>query len=669
MPNALINETSPYLLQHANNPVNWLAWNEESLKIAKKQNKPILVSIGYSSCHWCHVMEHESFMNEQTAGLMNRFFVNIKIDREERPDLDHIYMDAVQAITGSGGWPLNVFLTPDLKPFYGGTYFPPVPAHGRPSWNDVIVSLGQKWEKGQQEITDQANSLFQYLSNAAKAPSFSHLIEMPEREFKKDHCEQIKNNLLKQADKQFGGFGRAPKFLQTFSINYLLNFHLSFKDEEALQQAELSLKKMLLGGIYDHAGGGISRYSTDNTWHVPHFEKMLYDNALILSSLCTAYQITGDEFYKNRAIHILTFLKREMRHAEGGYFSALDADSDGIEGAFYVWQKKEILEILGEEEGEFFCKIYNVTAAANWEEGNILYLKEELSVLAKEKDVDPAKFQNRAEEGLKKLLDARASRNRPGLDDKVLIAWNALFLKAIASWAFVLNDERLKEDAASLADWLLKTFWVDRNLFHTWKNGKLTINAFLDDHAYFIEALIEIYQLTGNEKYLQAAGLLTENVLSKFSTSDVYFSFSPISQADNIVQRTDVYDGAVPSANGVMAFNLARLGVITENITFIEHSEKMVLGILEAVVSYPGSFGNWGQLFLNFTLGWNEIKVGYHQKNMMQIQLNGYRHNNIFVYKEDMANEWILCKNRVCYPMVKTWDEISKNIRNLESSL
>ena len=383
MKNELIHETSPYLLQHAHNPVHWQAWNDETLLLAKKLGKPILVSIGYAACHWCHVMEKESFENEATAALMNEFFINIKIDREERPDIDHIYMDAVQAIAGNGGWPLNVFLTPDAKPFYGGTYFPPVPAHGRSSWPDVLHTIHNAWQNKREEMELQAENLLQHLK---KSNNFSQIntginISTTENIFTKADCESITKSILEKADTVHGGFGKAPKFPQTFSINCLLQAALFLEDKAALTHAELCLTKMYEGGIYDQLAGGLCRYSTDEIWLAPHFEKMLYDNALFITALSNAYLFTKKEIYKNAINDTCRFLFNEMKSPAGGYYAALDADSEGVEGKFYTWDKKEIDELLGED-AILFNTYFNVAENGNWEHVNILNITTSLENVA-----------------------------------------------------------------------------------------------------------------------------------------------------------------------------------------------------------------------------------------------------------------------------------------------
>ena len=458
MSNKLISETSPYLLQHAHNPVNWYPWGEEALLRAKTEDKPILVSIGYAACHWCHVMERESFENPETAALMNQHFINIKIDREERPDLDHIYMDAVQAMTGSGGWPLNVFLTPNLKPFYGGTYFPPRPVQQRNSWSQVLEAVATAYRNKKEEVEQQAEQLVSHLAQAnsfgLQSNTGASLL------FSESSIADAVNNILKTADRQWGGFGRAPKFPQTFTIQFLLRASQYIPDaadvalnnnDEALQQALVSLDKMLAGGIYDQLGGGLARYSTDAQWLAPHFEKMLYDNALLLSVLSEAYQLTQKDRYREVIAQTIGFVQREMMHPRKGFYAALDADSEGEEGKFYVWSKSEIDEILGAD-ATLFNEYYNVSEEGNWEGKNILHVLQPVEVFAAERKTDVRHLKKILSEATGKLLAYRSKRPRPLLDDKVILGWNALMNTALSK-AYAATGEE------SWRNWLLIT-WI-----------------------------------------------------------------------------------------------------------------------------------------------------------------------------------------------------------------
>src|SRR5260221_3160275 len=532
--NQLIHETSPYLLQHAYNPVNWFSWNNEALNKAKKENKPILVSIGYSACHWCHVMEKESFENEATAAIMNENFINIKIDREERPDLDHIYMDAVQAMTGSGGWPLNVFLTPDGKPFYGGTYFPPERAFNRPSWQEVLKNVSQAFHEKRNEIDAQAENLTDHLiqSNAFEKQKSLETEEI----LKRDHLNEAYQNIMKSADTEWGGFGKAPKFPQTFAIQFLLRYHqinkkdsnlsesskISQLSEEKilrtpLYQALLTLDKMIDGGLYDQLGGGFARYSTDAEWLAPHFEKMLYDNALLVSVLSEAYQLTRKERYKEIIIETIGFVQRELLHSQKGFYAALDADSEGEEGKFYVWDLRDAKEILGND-ASIFCEYYDITGHGNWEGKNILHAKESLEDFSSRKDISINDLKELLEKGKKKLFKQRSKRIRPQLDDKIILGWNALMNIACSKAFAATGNGQFRQLAVDNMDFLLQKFSIaNSNKFHhTWKNNIAKYPAFIDDYAFLIQALIHLQEITADTKWLIKAKSITEFVIENF---------------------------------------------------------------------------------------------------------------------------------------------------------
>jgi uncharacterized protein YyaL (SSP411 family) len=605
--NKLINESSPYLLQHAHNPVNWYPWGDEALEMAKKENKPILVSIGYSACHWCHVMERESFEEEATAAIMNKHFVNIKIDREERPDLDNIYMDAVQAMTGSGGWPLNVFLTPDTKPFYGGTYFPPQRAFNRPSWQETLYSVAQAFRERRTEIDAQAENLTEHL---LKANSFG-MQKSSDDIFNTETLKQIFENIMKNADRQWGGFGKAPKFPQTFSIRFLIRYYYHTRNEEALKQALLSLEKMIDGGIYDQAGGGFARYSTDAEWLAPHFEKMLYDNALLVSVISEAYQLTKNEKFKETVIDTMEFIRREMFHQSKGFFAALDADSEGIEGKFYVWTLSEINMLLGKD-ATLFCEYYDITEGGNWEHQNILWVRKPLSVFAKEKGIEEDQLKLLLIKGKKLLLEERNNRVRPLLDDKIILGWNALMNTACSKAYCATGIEAYRGMAIENMEFLLKHFQVkgSNRLHHTWKNGEARFPAFLDDYANLIDALINLQEITGNRQWLLKAKLLTEQVIEDFSDPETgFFYYTPVDQKDVIVRKKEVYDGAVPAGNSVMARNLWKLSILFDQKEWRQQSINMVASLGKALSLHPTSFGNWAILFQEIITGTNEITI------------------------------------------------------------
>ncbi|HMK18304.1 MAG TPA: thioredoxin domain-containing protein [Chitinophagaceae bacterium] len=606
--NKLIDETSPYLLQHAHNPVNWFPWGDEALDKARKENKPILVSIGYSACHWCHVMERESFEDEETARLMNEHFINIKIDREERPDLDHIYMDAVQAMTGSGGWPLNVFLTPAMKPFYGGTYFPPKRAFNRPSWQEVLLGVTEAFTQKRNEIDAQAENLTEHL---LQSNAFGISSEEEINVFTKEKSNEAFENIMKNADKKWGGFGKAPKFPQSFVIQYLLRFFYTTGNKEALEQALLSIDKMIDGGIYDQVGGGFARYSTDTEWLVPHFEKMLYDNALLVSVISEAYQITNDKRYKEVIEETIQFVQRELMHPEGGFYAALDADSEGGEGKFYVWNPTEVIELL-KEDGTIFCDFFDIKPGGNWEEKNILQRKRKEEIFCKEKKISLEELQRIVQKGKAMLFEKRSERVRPQTDDKILLGWNALMNTALCKAFAATGNESFKKLAIENMQFLLSKVSNNNTVdfFHSWKNDIAKQPAFLDDYAFLIQALIQLQEITGDTNYLEKAKAITEYVLEIFKDSaTVFFFYTNINQLDVIVRKKEVYDGAQPSGNAIMADNLYRLGLYFDKSQWKEKSVQMISSLSSAIVRYPTSFGAWACVLLEDLIGINEIVI------------------------------------------------------------
>ena len=654
--NKLINETSPYLLQHAHNPVNWFPWGDEALLIAKKENKPILVSIGYAACHWCHVMERESFEDEATAKIMNESFINIKIDREERPDLDHIYMDAVQAMTGSGGWPLNVFLTPEAKPFFGGTYFPPQKAYNRPSWQETLLGVKQAFQQRRHEMDAQAENLTQHL---LQSNSFGNQKIAGAEIISEEKTVAAFNNIMKSADKDWGGFGKAPKFPQAFVIQFLLRFgHIQKqasgqeslqtpsrpdisksdeskqRSEEAITQALLSLDKMIEGGIYDPIGGGFSRYSTDTEWLVPHFEKMLYDNALLLSVLSEAYQLTKADRYKEVIEETMNFIQRELVHPQKGFYASLDADSEGVEGKFYVWDIKEIKELLGED-ADLFCRYYAITEKGNWEEKNILQVLNPLENFAIENKIAVTELKKLLEKGKKILLEKRNTRIRPLLDDKIILGWNALMNSACSKAFGATGNEAWKQLAIQNMEFILQHFVTDKAdaFYHTWKNGTAKYPAFLDDYAYLIQALLNLQEITGETKWLKKAKSITSYVIENFSEPETgYFFYTSIQQRDVIVRKKEVYDGAVPSGNSIMAYNLHHLSILFDKKEWEERSLAMIMGLGNAIITYPTSFGNWACLLLEMITGTNEIVIMGSDNSGLQAEIHQqYIHHRIIM--------------------------------------
>ena len=643
--NYLIHETSPYLLQHAHNPVEWHAWSESVLEKAKKENKPVLVSIGYAACHWCHVMERESFENEETAALMNQYFINIKIDREERPDLDHIYMDAVQAISGNGGWPLNVFLLPDGRPFYGGTYYPPTRAFNRMSWTELLTAIQDMFTQKRNEVEAQADNLLHHLSSAS---DFLQQTARQDEKFKDENLDIISEAFLKAADTEWGGFGKAPKFPQTFSIQYLLRHYYYTGNESSIKQALLSLDKMIGGGIYDQLGGGFSRYSTDEKWLAPHFEKMLYDNALLLTTISEAYQITGKELYADIIRHTLQFIQRELLSPEGGFYSALDADSEGVEGKYYTWQKEELKTILGEEDSDFFCNLFGVTETGNWEETNILWLSHEQNW---QTNLLNPQTKNGVEKCKQKLLVVRQQRVRPQLDDKIILGWNALMIIACCKAFAALGDDEFLRIAENNILFLQKKIYKEGTWQHSWKEGKCNHTAFLDDYAYLIQAYIQLQEVTGNGDYLLRAKELADYVLKHFTAdSSPMLYYTPDYQQDIVVRKTEMYDGAMPSGNAVMAVCLHYLSLIFDKQEWKFKSQNMLQSIAPALIKYPTSFGVWAMAYAEAARETNEIIIAGDKSVDFLRQLQKHFIANKVIQTTATKSEderFILLKNRI----------------------
>lgn len=640
--NRLINESSPYLLQHAHNPVDWYPWGEEALQRARTEQKPILVSIGYSACHWCHVMERESFENEETAAIMNDHFVNIKIDREERPDLDHIYMDAVQAMTGSGGWPLNVFLTPEGKPFYGGTYFPPRPAHNRPSWPEVLWGVVKAFAERRHEIDAQAENLTEHLmqSNAfgIRSPESGSVMQT-------DSIGAMTVNILRNADKEWGGFGRAPKFPQTGVIKYLLRYYRETGDTAALDQALLSLDRMAQGGIYDHIGGGFARYSTDTEWLVPHFEKMLYDNALLLDVYAEAYALTRKEEYRVVMEETIAFLKRELQAPGEGFYAALDADSEGEEGRFYTFSKEEVLQVLPEGEGERFCQAFDITDTGNWEGRNIPWIPRDKKP---EAESGPAGLEW-IREAKQKLLAYREKRVRPGRDDKQILGWNALLVTGLCRAYGATGVPEYRKLGKTTLEFLLRVFREKEGGWrHTYKAGVARFPAFLDDLAYLIEALIAMQEVTGEVRYLEEARALAREVMARFGEEETgYFYYTPVEQTDVIVRKKEVYDGAVPSGNAIMAQNLYKLGLYYDLEDWRERSRRMTLSLGQAIIKYPTSFARWAGLLMEQIVGTREIAVTGEESEQLFVGVLGeYIPHKIIMWATLPNNQYPLLRDK-----------------------
>ncbi len=555
-PNRLLHETSPYLLQHAHNPVDWYPWGEEALQRAKQENKPILLSVGYSACHWCHVMERESFENEVIAELMNQYFVNIKVDREERPDLDEIYMQATTAMNqGNGGWPMTVFLTPAQEPIFAGTYFPPTDKWGRPGFGAIVKNIGEAWKQDQEKIVTQASRFTSRLRTALQPAS---PLAVGETEI-----EEAMQQFARDFDAQYGGFGRAPKFPPATGLAFLLRQYAWTRHEKLLAMVTKTLDSIADGGIYDHIGGGFARYSTDDHWLVPHFEKMLYDNALLTRTYVEAYQVTGDARYRRVATETLDYILREMTSPEGGFYSATDADSEGVEGKFFVWTPQQIEEVLGDrEEAKRFCAYYDITEEGNWEHHNIPHTPKSLEAVAGDLGCSLEELQQTLDRAKPLIYQARLKRIPPGLDDKIITAWNGMMIGTMAEAGRVFQHQPYLDGALRASDFLLTTLSrTDNRLWRTYREGKAHLNACLEDYAYAADSLIDVYEATGQERYLHQAMGFAERLLEDFEDKDHggFFTTS-IDHEHLIIRAKEGADGATPSGNGVAATALARLG-------------------------------------------------------------------------------------------------------------
>jgi uncharacterized protein YyaL (SSP411 family) len=647
--NHLIHESSPYLLQHAHNPVEWYPWGQEALEKAAREDKPILVSIGYSACHWCHVMERESFEDPAVAALMNEHFVNIKIDREERPDLDHIYMEAVQVMTGSGGWPLNVFLTPERKPFWGGTYFPPRAAYNKLSWKDVLQGVNRAYKTHRSQIDLQSENLTGQIIESNSFGLGSPDLEAIQWHPHKEDMTALFDNLMKTADHNSGGFGSAPKFPPVFCIQFLMRHFYFTRDQAALNHALLTLDRMLAGGIYDHLGGGFARYSTDENWIVPHFEKMLYDNALLVTVLAEAYQLTKKDSYREAIVETMDFVQRELLSTEGGFYSALDADSEGVEGKYYVWDKSEIEEILGADAG-MFCAYYNVREIANWESANILYRTMTLEDLSALYHGSPDELGQKIASCRKKLLLRRSLRIRPALDDKILLSWNALMIKGCCKAHAATGEDTYKELAVRNFAFLWSRMKGDGifKFHHTYKDGMAKNPGFLDDYACLIEAMIHLQEITGDPEYLIRARELTVWVMENFQEKEEgYFFYTHKDQKDVILRKKDMYDGAIPSGNALISFNIFFLAIIFDLPDWKELAQNNCRRLSQTVIRYPVSFGVWATLMQWLTYG--EVELVMTGKDLSKIRkdfLHNFIPNCVFQSTTEQNDQFPLLKDK-----------------------
>jgi len=683
MPNRLQYETSPYLLQHADNPVDWYPWGDEAFQRAKTENKPILLSVGYSACHWCHVMAHESFEKPVTADMMNELFVNIKVDREERPDVDDIYMQAVQALSGHGGWPMTVFLMPDGRPFYGGTYYPPEPRHGMPAFRQVLAGVAEAYQNRRDQVEESAG----------------HLTEALNREFLGIGGEQsaLTADLLTQAykkieqgfDETHGGFGGAPKFPQPMNLEFMLRAHLRTADPEPLEQVTFTLRQMARGGIYDQLGGGFHRYSVDALWLVPHFEKMLYDNAQLSRVYLHAYQLTGDEFFKTIAVEIYDYILREMTTHDGAFYSTTDADSEGEEGLFFIWSVDELQELLGDD-APIAIEYWGVTARGNFEGQNILHVPNDDEVAAERLNLSVDELHAKLAAIKDKLYAVRTQRVHPGLDDKILTAWNGMMLASLAEAARVLDRQDYQAAAVKNAEFILGNMKsADGRLLRTHKSGVTNqrIKATLEDYGCLIDGLLELYQATFDERWFVEARALTNLALERFAAQDGGFFDTADDHETLIARPRNMQDNAVPSGNAMMAKNLVRLAAYTADDRYDEAARRTLALLTEAMKQYPQAFGESLSAVDMLVTGLAEVAfVGAPTdsatKSLLDVARKPYRPNIITALSpEDVPSESTVpllsyrtlrnnqptvyvCRHFVCANPVTTSSDVEKLLAN-----
>ena len=582
--NKLIDETSPYLLQHAHNPVDWYPWGNEAFEKARAEDKPLLVSIGYSACHWCHVMEHESFEDVAVAAVMNENFVNIKVDMEERPDVDQIYMSFVQATTGRGGWPMNVFITPDQMPFFGGTYFPPNPRYGMPSWTQILMSISEAWRERREDLTRSAVEIVGEL----RRHSITELAQPVDQSL----LDAAFQSFVKSFDAKNGGWGGAPKFPQAMSMEFLLRYWKRTGDDGALEMVKTTARKMADGGIYDQLGGGFHRYAVDAVWLVPHFEKMLYDNAQLIRVYLHLYQATKDDDFRRIAVETLEYVRREMLDPAGGFYSSQDADSEGEEGKFFVWSPDEIIEVLGEDEGRKFNLYYDVTLDGNFEGKNILNVEFGAGLTGDESDANGSE---RFHESRRKLFAAREGRVKPHRDEKVLTSWNGLMLAAFAEAAVVLDNDEFLTIARGNADFLLRELVTENErlrVLRTWKDGRAKLNGYLEDYADLADGLIELYQACGDARYLETARRLADTMITEFWDEDAGgFFFTSSDHEELIIRSKDLFDNATPSGNSAAADVLLRLGKYFADEPYERFASTALRAAAGQLRRYPQGFG------------------------------------------------------------------------------
>ena len=602
--NQLSQETSPYLLQHATNPVHWKAWNANSLAEAKEKNKLIIISIGYSACHWCHVMEHESFEDQEVADVMNAHFISIKVDREERPDVDAVYMKAVQILTGRGGWPLNMVTLPDGRPIWGGTYFK------KEQWINALEQLQELYQSAPEKMIDYAEKLHQGIQSIRIVPN-----ENSETSINQEQIAGLVEKWKKSFDWEFGGMASSPKFMMPNNYHFLMRYGYQKKDNELLDFVNLTLTRMAFGGVFDTVDGGFSRYSVDNKWHIPHFEKMLYDNGQLVSLYSDAYKLTANSLYKEVIEKTLSFVERELMNTEGGFYCALDADSLNAEkhleeGAFYVWKIPELKTIIGED-FDLFSEVFNINTFGLWEDENyVLIQNQSLEGIAKSNNIEISTLQKKKKFWENALYIKREKRYKPRLDDKCLTSWNAIMLKGFVDAYKALEEPKYLDLALQNADFIIKNMWSNEgNLFHNYKNQKSTINGYLEDYSLVIDAFISLYEVTFEEKWLLNAKRLTDYSLEHFYDAETgFFTFTSNLDEALITSHFETEDNVIPASNSVMAKNLFQLGIYFENSYYEKVSQQMLQKIMPSV-DYPSAYSNWMDLALNYSEQNKELAI------------------------------------------------------------
>jgi uncharacterized protein len=674
--NALINETSPYLLQHAHNPVNWKAWNDNTLKQAKRENKLIIISVGYAACHWCHVMEHESFEDSLVAQTMNSNYISIKVDREERPDIDQVYMNAVQLMTGRGGWPLNVVALPDGRPVWGGTYFK------KEQWINALEQISKAYKKSPKKLYEYADKLEQGIKSIDIVS-----LNKDEAIFENNFIDKTVKKWSRQFDNREGGMNRSPKFMMPNNYHFLLRQAYQNNDEKLQDYVNLTLTKMAYGGIFDQIGGGFSRYSTDIVWHVPHFEKMLYDNAQLVSLYSDAYLITKNKLYKDIVYETLEFVERELTDKEGAFYSSLDADSNNAlgeleEGVFYVWNK-ETLKTLIQNDYQIFSDYYNINSYGLWEDGNYVLIRkdDDTSILKKHK-LSREELQEKKENWKLILFEAREKRDKPRLDDKTLTSWNALMLKGYVDAYRVFGEQKFLTSAIKNAEFILnKQFNGNGKLFHSYKGGKSTLNGYLEDYASTVEAFISLYENTLDEKWLRTARDLTNYTFNHFlNDQNKMFYFTSNEDSSLVTRNIEYRDNVIPASNSIMAKNLFRLSHYFDNETYFSIATAMLNNVKPEIESYPSSYSNWLDLMLNYTDEFYEVAIvgkdvfekindlnkayipnkmiiGSQTKNDLPLLKNKYIEGKTLIY---------VCVNKACKFPVENVNNAIKQIQKLK---